>query len=163
MTTSRQRESNLWKHLQRHLKTQNRIDYQRVENQVSNSMPDVYFSSDENGGTTGWMELKVMHATTKADRLFIAPHFSTGQRRWIKREWLRGARPFLLVERVGRQGSLLYLLTAEAAEVPFPWTREVFNKYAIFNCDKREFGHNDVLMRFLDVLVGKYGGGSFEA
>lgn len=124
------REQKFWRYLKRHFRTQNLVDFARIENSVSNSIPDIYFSSDMNGGVHGFVELKVL-TTCKGG--YSAPHFSEGQRKWIIREWLRGARPFILVRAKVRSQDRMYLLTAEAAREPFPWTEDTLDKYSIWS------------------------------
>lgn len=90
-------EQKFWKFLQPKFKTVPHLEVERVENRVSKSMPDVaYTIGPKSVGIHGWIELKVLTSAGNGPG-FTIPHFTPGQRSWMRRRGSTGGYVWLLL------------------------------------------------------------------
>jgi len=66
-----------------------------VENKVRAGTPDVNYID-------GWMELKWLRSWPKRNGVVLLPHYTLGQRLWLRRRGLRGGKAMLVLQ-VGKQ------------------------------------------------------------
>jgi len=71
------------------------LDGVPIENKVRAGTPDVNYIG-------GWMELKWLRGWPKRDGLVLLPHYTLGQRLWLRRRGRRGGQAMLVLQ-VGKQ------------------------------------------------------------
>ena len=98
-------ESKLWQWLRKQLRgaTGFQSEFERIENRVGRSTPDIAFSMKVNPSMTGihgWVELKscgVSEARKKSGNVNV-PSYTEGQKRWLQRRGKLGGRCYLFLE-----------------------------------------------------------------
>lgn len=77
---------------QRVIKALKKLDARPIENPIGPGTPDVNYIE-------GWIELKWLRRWPKnAETIVQLPHFTKGQRLWLRRRWRRGGNAFLLLQ-----------------------------------------------------------------
>jgi len=79
-----------------------RWDVDRIESSVARDVPDVYFMLPDQGprhpATTGWIELKqIPKWGFQKYRVTMVPHFTAGQKKWLREHWEAKANCWLLL------------------------------------------------------------------
>lgn len=84
--------------------------YERVENEVSTSTPDISYAYN---GHNGWIELKSIPALglpVNLGKKFAIPHFTEGQKKWLKTRGAIAGSCWLLVVSERKEKSRNHML-----------------------------------------------------
>ena len=77
---------------QRVIKALKKLDARPIENPIGPGTPDVNYIE-------GWIELKWLRRWPKRPETVVPlPHFTQGQRLWLRRRWRRGGNAWLLLQ-----------------------------------------------------------------
>lgn len=141
-------EQSLWSWLRDRVKSVSYVDFERIENGVGRSTPDVAFSWCPVPGVIGghgWIELKSLPrfplGKIEPDTKVRVRHFTNGQRRWLRERGKKGGHCFLFLE----LGTRLFLFDHMAAQRVDSCTYEEMWEIAKRTWDKEEFSVEDFL------------------